>query len=114
MNHGKELTHHLEVGRRINLWYAFEDLHLNVYIRLTSRMIEGVVTQTLDLASVEVEEEFQGKGFFTQFLDGIEALAKTHNRVIYVESILNSFLPEVLRRRGYVQIGSTINMIKRV
>lgn len=69
--------------------------------------------QTLELANVErqgrgsktlPEGERPAKGQFGELVKMLEDEAKKNGYdAVYVEQILNEFLPEVLRRKGYVQ-----------
>jgi GNAT superfamily N-acetyltransferase len=74
---------------------------INVYIRRSSRIIGTLRLPCLDLATVEVDENYRGQGIFTKFLIRFEKLAKNENRVIYVENVMNERLKMFLLTNGY-------------
>ena len=101
----EQLKNKLELGGRFNQWIYFPEFHLNLYYRITRRLIDGSVVDTLDLATIEVDDGFRGKGFFAAFLDDVEILADKYSKTIFVESILNENLYIYLMRRGYYSRG---------
>ena len=44
-------------------------------------------------------------GFMRRFMDDLESLAGQHRLDVYVENVINEWLPEWLERRGYAQVG---------
>lgn len=100
-----EIVDRLEDGARYNGWANFPKYRMSLYYRVTSRVIEGKRLDTLDLATVEVDEEFRGQGLFSQFLSDVEEIAKEYQRTIFVESILNPRLYGFLTRKGYSPAG---------
>lgn len=74
---------------------------IKVYIRRSNRLINDKIMSCLDLANVEVDENYRGIGIFTKFLDDFEFNAIQMKRVVYVESIPNLRLYNYLLRRGY-------------
>lgn len=74
---------------------------LRAYVRVTRRRIQGVLTPTIDVASVNVEPTCQQQGHFTRWLGGVETLAKASSRAVFVESVLNEHLARFLSLRGY-------------
>jgi len=83
-------------------WIKLPEYHIEVYYRKTQRFIQGEKTFTIDLANFNIDENFQGQGFFTRFLEKIEQLADEFNLVVFVESIFNKRLYDFLLKRGYV------------
>ena len=59
------------------------------YVRVTSRLIQGQMMQTIDIGNVSVEEEHQNQGVFKHFLEGVETLAHRFDRTVYIESVLS-------------------------
>ena len=86
---------------RYNSWMHFPEYHLNIYLRLTKRYINGAMHNTIDLASICIDEEYRSKKHFTRFLDYVEKIAETAGRVVYVESLLNKRLKQHLIKNGY-------------
>lgn len=95
------LENELKLAVRSNKWIYLPEYRLNLYYRITRRLIDGSMRDTIDLATIEIDEEFRGKGYFTSFLVEMEKLADKYSRVIFVESILNDSLYSFLCRRGY-------------
>lgn len=72
-----------------------------IYLRASRRLLGGKVLDTIDLATVELHEEFWGKGVFSQVLAQVERKAAEHGRAVFVENVLNPIIDGALRRRGY-------------
>jgi GNAT superfamily N-acetyltransferase len=89
-----------------NEWIYAEDGQL--YIRITKHAVNGEFVPTIDVSNVEVFEEFQGKGIFKQLLDTIETIAQQHNRHVFVESVLNDMLLDVLPRYGFKEVRGSM------
>ena len=91
-----------------NRWFSCPVLE--IYIRrsfhsLPSRDGKLVVTNTLDLANVTVNDEYRGKGYFTHLLRNIEKMAAYHQLTLYVENILEPRLASFLEREDYNKIS---------
>jgi hypothetical protein len=97
-----ELLYFLRNDIKTHQWFYFKEYHLNIYIRITNRYINGKFVNIIDLSTIEIEESFRNKGYFTKFLIYVELIATEYNRLIYVESILNSILMDFLLNRGYL------------
>jgi hypothetical protein len=99
---GEEIEQVLEEVKKCrNLHIRIEELYLNAYIRVTQRYINHVMTETIDIGSVEVDQEHRNCGCFTQFLICVENIAKKWHRKVYVECVLNKILHQILQKRGY-------------
>lgn len=93
-----------------NAWIAERDI--DVYVRRSVRLLDKTsttATPCLDIGSVEVNEDHQGIGIFTGFLNRFEQAAEKLNRAVYIiESIQNPRLRKFLAKRGYkIVSGST-------
>ena len=82
-----------------NVWIS--EPYIRVYVRKSIRLIDNVHRDCLDIGSVEVEPHKRNNGVFSKFLLKFEKTAKRLNRAVYVESILNSRLEEMLKKRDY-------------
>lgn len=91
------------VMSRGNKWFE-SDRRISLYLRRGQRYINRVIVECIDIASVEVREEYQAKGIFTKYLWVIERLAKQHKLVVYVENIHNPILGTFMLKRGYERI----------
>lgn len=79
--------------------------HMVVFVRVSTRFVDGQKTRALDVASVDVDEAHQNKKVFSTFLNYVERLAQRKGIPVYVESILNEDLQAALSRRGYHMTG---------
>ena len=97
-----------------NQWLTFPAYHLRIYMRLGPLYPMG---ETLQLASLEVDEDHRGKGHFTRFLALCEAEALVAGvGAVYVENVGAARLRAFLVRRGYVECGAERPMcfLKRI
>ena len=77
-----------------NEWLACTTF--KVFVRKSIRFYNGESFRCLDLASIEVEEEWQNKGIFTTFLT---LLLSTYPELnIFVESILHPAVTHILKK----------------
>lgn len=75
---------------------------------MTNRYINNEVIPSIDVANIEIDEEYQGKGLFKELLSEIEIKAEQLGRCVYVESVLNDMLINVLPRYGYEEVHGSI------
>ena len=76
---------------------------LEIYVRVTERMLGDEYMQTLEIGSVTANT--QGKGTFSQWLIGFEALADRLNRAVYAENVLTEQFAMFWQKRvNYVQL----------
>jgi hypothetical protein len=80
-------------GQKRNAWLS--DKKIQVYVRKSHRLINGMLVKTFDIANVTAHPK--GQGHFTEFL----AMAETLGFPVYVESVLNKRLESFLIRKGY-------------
>ena len=77
---------------------------LEIYVRVTERMVGDARVQTLEIASVNASK--RGKGTFSTWLIGFEALADKLNRAVYVENVLTEqFALFWQNRPNYIQLA---------
>ena len=103
----------LRTGQRHRKWVRIDRYHLDLYFRVTTRYLDGKMVESIDIATVEVDKECQGKGYFTQFINEIELLAIKYNRYVYVETILRGFLFDSLVKRGYTLMTTDVRSLGR-
>ncbi|MDT8924846.1 hypothetical protein RBE51_18840 [Pseudomonas taiwanensis] len=72
----------------------------SVYVRAAMRPLDGVMRQTVDIATVENIVE-PGRGALPILMTEVEKLALAARRAVYVESVQNEGLCGHLSRRGY-------------
>lgn len=97
----KSLINELDRGACLHRWFNIREYHLDAYIRITKRFINGVFYDTLEIANVKVDEDYRDMGYFSMFLDEIEHLAFEYDRVVYIESIINPVLKDYIRKCKY-------------
>lgn len=98
----KDLEDFLQDTLFRNTWLVYSKI--KIYVRQTNRLLDNERRATLDIGSVEVAEEHQQKGVFTQWLGLAERTAKKANRAVYVENVLNGDLARFLAKRGYKKV----------
>jgi predicted acetyltransferase len=76
-----------------------EDEFMRVYVRKSTRLLDGAKRTTLDIATVEVDEQHRGKGHFGRFL----AYAEIVNpfEALYIESVLDPAQWAIYESRGF-------------
>lgn len=84
-------------GPKRNTW--LQNPYLKVYVRKGNHYIENKIEKCLDIANVEVTEEYRGLGIFQAVLERI--LIEFKGEIIYVESILNEDLIPFLKRYNF-------------
>lgn len=89
-----------------NTWIYERDI--KVYVRRSTRYIDGNSVLCLDIASVEVLEKRRGQGLFKAFLNRVEKAAAAMNREVFVESILEPRLLQFLLKRNYTLVPNSI------
>lgn len=82
-----------------NAWVT--EPHMSIYLRKATRVIANKTCKTFDIASLEVEEEYRGKGLFTAWLAGL-TLDKFD--YIYVENVLKEAFKSKLLRSGFTEL----------
>ena len=80
----KSLIAELNLGNGLHRWFDIEEYHLNAYIRITKRYINGIFYDTLEIANVKVDEDYRNNGYFSMFLSEMESIALNFGRTIYI------------------------------
>ena len=108
------LESHAMSDSKYSNWLYFPEYHMDIYLRLTKRYINGVMHNTIDLASISICEEYRSKGYFTRFLKAVEKIAEKSGRSVYVESLLNKQLKKFLLSNGYIECYIDENSVFKV
>ena len=94
-----------------HLWLDYEDAE--VYVRLSWRYIDGIQVRMLDLANVvrssrydnvQFDPSVKSTGFMKRLMEDFESRALEIADGVYVESVMNEFLPDWFVRRGYMLV----------
>lgn len=89
-------------GPAINKWCDIDAGYSTVYLRKAQRLIDGKMVSSIDVATINLDPDYQGRGILTALLGFLE---EYEYDIIYVESILHSWLAEYLEQRlGYTVI----------
>lgn len=94
-----------------NIWVQNDSM--KIYIRKSKRYVNNEIFDFFDIASVEVNEEYQGNGFFTYFIKTF--LNKYTDKNVYVESIINPAIEHILKKFNFKYLTNTeynVNMYK--
>lgn len=68
---------------------------MQMYVRKSTRLVDGMKASVFDVASIQVETESQGMGYFSAALDIVMEEAKDNMYdAVMVESIVNERLAE--------------------
>lgn len=80
-----------------------------VYLRATVRLSpQGVMCRTIDLSSIEVEEQFRQEGVFKEVLKALEKTALDNECNMFIESVIDEHLYEALPRYGYTEMPNSV------
>lgn len=108
----KEIVAFIETRGRFpnNRW--FEGGGLAIYIRNTTRYVEGEVgpeaIPAIDIANIDVKEALQNAGIFTRCLNAIEDVAARLHLCCYIENILSERFERFFEKRGYLYVEPRI------
>lgn len=90
-------------------WFENDEDGYKVYLRITKRHINGQRRDSVDLATIEVLPEFQGKGIFSAILAACENEARSRGAVVFVESVLSNIVVDKLLKEGYHELIDSPN-----
>lgn len=89
-------------------WISADKYHLKAYVRITSRYINKNYVPTIDIASVEVDEEHRSKGNLTAWLHKeIFSNKIVKERIIFVESVIETRLHNYFINLGFKEVFFT-------
>jgi hypothetical protein len=101
------MKQHTLMKKRVYRWYNstirnawIHTKTTSVYLRKSSRIIDGVKINVIDLANVNVHEKYQNNGYFKSLILFLESLD-----TVYIENVLNDKLAESLLNNGYRQVN---------
>ena len=89
-------------------WFRFPGYFLKVYMRHTRRLIDGEITETVDVASVEVNKQYRSRGHFTAWLNEVQIIADDLKLVVYIESVLEPRLVHFLEKKNYQRVKASL------
>ena len=92
-------------------WIRYENSDL--YLRRGFRYFFKAKTLTLEVANVtrdgrdsniKFNPMIESTGFMNRLMGDVESVALDHGLAVYIENVMNEFLPRWFRRRGYVEV----------
>lgn len=83
--------------------WLHQGIRMKVYLRNTAKFIDGALYHGLVIASAEVRDADQGKGYFRELSQFAEAFATAHPFLqhVYRESVLDDGVAQMHRKHGY-------------
>lgn len=98
----------LAKGARYSRWINVGSF-LQIYVRATSRFIEGNRLNTIEIASVSIVKTRRSAGLFTDvILPTFESVAVKTGRIVFVESVQELRFQEFFKKKGYTEISDGI------
>lgn len=96
-----QVTEFLEAATARRFLYRswVETKAIRAYLRKSQRLLDGVARQCLDIASVEIADEYQQQGLFTAFV--LQAHELHMWEATYIEHAYNSIIAHWCRKRGW-------------
>lgn len=85
-----------------NEWVKIPRLRLQVYLRRSLRPIEGQIRQTLEVATIQVQERYRRKGFARTFYGEVEAEASKRGLTVFAENSTLPFMQARHQKAGYL------------
>lgn len=81
-----------------------------VYVRISKRILFGKVRTCLDLASIEIDEDFQQCGIGTEVVGLLIQANESYflRDYIYAESVINNYLAKILVCKGFVFLATAL------
>ena len=101
-------------NKKYNGWLYFPEYYLNIYLRITKRYINGTFHNSIDLATISVDEDCRNQGHFTRFLNHVEQVADKSGRIVYIESIVNKQFKKFLLKSGYSECYLNENSVFKI
>lgn len=98
------------LGSPINEWIYLDEYKLSLYYRINKRVINNEIISSIDLANIQIDREYQNKGYFSKFISELEQEISQFHIVIFIENIINPVLSNYLRNIGYSLMDNNMNI----
>lgn len=72
-----------------------------IYLRVRTRDINGFLCKVIDIGSIDVQEPYQSKNYFSKFLNYLEKEFKDYP--IYIENVFSPQFKAFFIKRGYIK-----------
>ena len=108
----KQIREFIRRGGRVS-WFSVEGMEY--YLRNSFRYDNGAIRSAVDIATVEVEPDYQKQGLFTMLREIVEReAAKYKVECVYVENVLHDGLLAHMRKLDYTEAGRPPSFLKRL
>ena len=75
----------------------FADIDADIYLRNTKRCINNEIISTIDLANININDDFQNKGYCSKIIQYLIEIAKSKNiQAIYIECVLSDAIEHII------------------
>lgn len=88
-----------------------------IYVRRSWRVLDAWAQPCLDIARIHRESRawnvvmnpaVESTGYMRTLMDEVESLAKEYEISVYIESVMNEFLPAWFQRQGYTLLEHSV------
>ena len=80
-----------------NGFVRIDEIDTDIYLRNTKRCINNEMISTIDLANININDNFQNKGYCSKIIQYLIEIAKSKNiQAIYVECVLSDTIEHII------------------
>ena len=80
-----------------NGFVRIDEIDADIYLRNTKRCINNEMISTIDLANININDNFQNKGYCSKIIQYLIEIAKSKNiQAIYVECVLSDAIEHII------------------
>ena len=73
------------------------EIDADIYLRNTKRCINNEIISTIDLANININDDFQNKGYCSKIIQYLIEIAKSKNiQAIYIECVLSDAIEHII------------------
>ena len=80
-----------------NGFVRIDEIDADIYLRNTKRCINNEMISTIDLANININDNFQNKGYCSKIIQYLIEIAKSKNiQAIYIECVLSDAIEHII------------------
>mgnify|MGYP003501849177 FL=1 len=80
-----------------NGFVRIDEIDADIYLRNTKRCINNEIISTIDLANININDDFQNKGYCSKIIQYLIEIAKSKNiQAIYIECVLSDAIEHII------------------
>ena len=80
-----------------NGFVRIDEIDTDIYLRNTKRCINNEIISTIDLANININDDFQNKGYCSKIIQYLIEIAKSKNiQAIYIECVLSDAIEHII------------------